>query len=113
MSRVPKLSLALVLEAPGRIEDGLGGHHLAWRALGQLWARIEPGNGRERLAQVGPESLVRLKVTTRAYPQGDVRRPVPGQRFRHGARIFPIEAVFECGADGRWLTCVLREEMRS
>ncbi|MBU3031293.1 head-tail adaptor protein [Paracoccus marinaquae] len=106
----PRLNLRLALEAPERQEDGMGGHRVVWRQLGWLWAGMEAAAGRERLVQVGPQSLVTWRITLRAAPKGDPRRPEPDQRLRLGARLFHIEAVAECDPDGRWLTCFAREE---
>ena len=52
-------------------------------------------------------------ITLRAAREGDPRRPRPGQRFRMGARVFPIEAVAEADGAGLWLDCVAREERLS
>ena len=67
----------------------------------------------ERQAEVGAESVVAWRITLRAARLGDPRRPRPGQRFRMGARVFPIEAVAEADGAGLWLDCVAREERLS
>ena len=38
-------------------------------------------------------------------------RPRPDQRLREGARIFTILAVTERDPEGRFLTCITREEV--
>ncbi|MFV0383688.1 head-tail adaptor protein [Paracoccus sp. (in: a-proteobacteria)] len=106
----PRLNVRLVLEAQERQGDGMGGYRLTWREQGVIWADLQAGSGRERFAEVGPESVVRWRITMRGAPAGDPRRPLPGQRFRLGQRLFPIEAVAERDAGGRWLTCFAREE---
>lgn len=106
----PRLNHRLALEVQERSRDGMGGFRLTWRELGVLWAEMKAGVGRERYAEVGPESVVRWRITVRGAPVGDPRRPSAGQRFRQGARLFRIEAVAERDPDGLWLTCFAREE---
>lgn len=107
---VPRLTVPLVLEAPERVADGLGGHVLNWVARGTLWAAMDASAGREARGEVGAVSVVTWKITLRAFPAGDPRRPAPGERLRLGARLFRIEAVAEQGTAGRWLICHAREE---
>ncbi|WP_145103290.1 head-tail adaptor protein [Cereibacter sediminicola] len=105
------LNRRLVLEAPLSEEDGAGGRALSWAGLGTLWAKIEPGTGREVAIAEVPVGSVPLKITVRASPMGSMARPEPGQRFREGGRIYPILAVSEKDAGGRYLTCFAREEV--
>ncbi len=109
---LPKLNVALILETPLRAPDGHGGFRLDWQPEGRLWAEMRAGAGREQIAEVGPESRVSWRITIRAAPVGDPRRPRPEQRFRLGARLFAIHAVAESGAGGRYLTCLAQEEYR-
>lgn len=110
MGGSPRLNVRLALEAPERQGDGLGGYQVVWTRLGWLWAEMKAGSGRERFAEVGPESVVGWRITVRAAPMGDPRRPSPGQRLRMNQRLFRLEAVAERDAAGRWLTCFAREE---
>lgn len=109
----PKLKVRLELEGSVRQPDGLGGYRMAWQRVGWLWAEMKAVAGRERGAEVGPESVVSWRITLRGAPAGDPRRPVPAQRLRMGRRLFSIEAVAERDADGQWLTCFAREEEQS
>ncbi|MDQ7775485.1 head-tail adaptor protein [Paracoccus aminovorans] len=110
----PRLTVPLVVETPVREPDGMGGFRLAWQDVGQLWAEMRSGAGAERFAEVGAQSVVAWRITVRAAPAGDARRPRPEQRFRMGegaaARRFRIEAVAEADAAGCWLVCVAKEE---
>lgn len=106
----PRLNLRLDLEAPVRQDDGMGGYRIVWRRIGTLWAEMRAASGRERGAEVGPESVVSWRITTHGARAGDPRRPGAGQRLRMGARRFIIEAVAETDPSGRWLTCFAREE---
>lgn len=107
---VPQLNIPLVLEQPDRQPDGMGGHRVVWRRLGVVHARLQSGAGRLRGAEAGPERVSPWKITLRAFPPGDPRRPAPGQRLRLGARLFRIDAVAETGAAGRHLTISALEE---
>lgn len=111
MSGAPYLTRPLVLEGRVQTPDGAGGFTLAWQALGTLWAEVTPGAGREVTGQEVTLSAVPYRITVRAAPQGAPSRPVPGQRFREGARVFAIVAVTEAGGAGRYLTCFAREEV--
>lgn len=106
----PRLNLRLALEHPDREGDGIGGYRITWRRLGFLWAEVRAGSGRETQGEVGAQSVVTWRITLRGAPDGDPRRPRPGQRFRLERRLFLIEAVAESDASGRWLTCFAREE---
>ncbi|WP_378944562.1 head-tail adaptor protein [Paracoccus sp. R86501] len=102
----PNLTTQLALEQPDRVADGLGGYATTWRRLGLLWAQMDASSGRED----GAISAVRWRITVRAAPVGDTRRPKAGQRFRMGDRLFLIEAVAERDPLGAFLTCHAREE---
>lgn len=103
----------VALEEAAQIADGMGGFRLEWRRLGWVWIRMQAGAGRERDGGVGAQSAVRWRMMLRASRPGDPRRPVPGQRFRHGQRLFRIEAVAEHDAAGRWLICHATEEFQT
>jgi head-tail adaptor len=105
------LTRPLVLEAVTRVPDGAGGFAEAWAPLGTLWADLRARTGREARGETGPLSTVPYKITVRAMPQGAPSRPVAGQRFRDGARIFAILAVAESDPVGRYLTCFAEEEL--
>ncbi|MBK4217846.1 head-tail adaptor protein [Paracoccus caeni] len=109
----PRLNVRLVLETGERQADGFGGFRTIWREIGVLWAGMAAGPGRERSGEVAAESVLPWRITVRAATVGDPRRPVAGQRFRLGERVFRIEAVAEADASGRWLVCVAREEERA
>lgn len=107
---VPQLNIPLVLEEKDRQPDGMGGYRVLWRRLGIVHALMRSGGGRLRGAEAGPESVSQWKITLRAFPPGDPRRPNPGQRLRLGARLFRIDAVAETGAMGRHLIISALEE---
>jgi len=110
----PRLTVPLVLESPVREPDGMGGFALSWQEVGRIWAEMRSGAGAERFAEVGAQSVVTWRITVRAAPAGDARRPRPEQRLRLGegadAGRFRIEAVAESDPQGRWLVCVAKEE---
>ncbi|MDX8349657.1 head-tail adaptor protein [Cognatiyoonia sp. IB215446] len=109
----PHLNRALTLEAPVRVPDGAGGYTADWQVLGVIWGEVKAGAGRERAAFAVTVSRVPYRITVRAAPYGAPSRPVAGQRFRDGARVFHINAVAEKGHDGRFLTCHVEEEVAS
>lgn len=110
MKAPPQMNIRLILEAPVRVQDGIGGHSLAWTALGTIWAGMRASAGRESRGETGAVSTVGWAIVTRAAAAGDPRRPAAGQRLRLGARLFRIEAVAERDPGGRYLTCFATEE---
>ncbi|MDO5657843.1 MAG: head-tail adaptor protein [Paracoccus sp. (in: a-proteobacteria)] len=108
---LPVLNVALTLEAPERVADGMGGARIEWRALGVLYAELRPAAAREVAGQTGQMPRLDWRVLTRAFRAGDPRRPQPGQRFRMGARLLRIEAVAEFGPGGRYLQSRATEEV--
>lgn len=104
------LNRRLVLESRERLPDGAGGFVETWAALGQHWAAIRPGPGREVAGEGAALGRVTLTITLRAAPPGAPSRPVAGQRLREGGRLFSILSVSD-SADGRWLSCTATEEV--
>lgn len=107
----PVLNRKLVLEEPVRLADGAGGFTTSWQALGQVWAQVKPGTGRERAAGFATVSSIAFRITVRAAPDGAPSRPKPDQRFRDGSRIFRILAVTEADVGAHFLTCFAQEEV--
>lgn len=100
-----------MLEGPDRVSDGAGGFREVWRPLGELWAEVRPGMGRERRQDFAVISAVHYRVIVRSAPFGAPSRPRPDQRFREGARVLRIHAVGEHDAEGCYLTCFAYEEV--
>ena len=105
-----RLQRRLVLEAPARTPDGLGGFTSAWTPLGTLWAEVLPGTPRVQDQPGATEARLPLRITLRGAPPGAPSRPRPGQRFRDGARLYPITHVAEADPQGRFLLCLASEE---
>ena len=108
--RLPRLARRLTLEAPVLAPDGAGGFARGWSALGTLFAEVERGAARVTAQPGGGESRRSLRITVRGAAPGAPSRPQPGQRFREGARLYPISAVSEADAQGRFLLCLAHEE---
>ncbi|MEY1555175.1 head-tail adaptor protein [Yoonia sp. R2331] len=109
--KAPVLNRQLTLEDSYRVPDNAGGFTTEWQPLGQLWAQVIAGTGREQAVNALPLSRVPYKVTVRAAPVGAPSRPHAGQRFREGSRIFSINAVTEQDSEGRYLLCQAQEEV--
>lgn len=107
----PVLNRKLTLEEPVRVPDGAGGFTQSWQVLGELWAEVKPGTGRERAAGFATVSSVAFRITVRAAPDGAPSRPKPDQRFVAGLRIFRILAVTEADHGAQYLTCFAQEEV--
>ncbi|MFV0334740.1 MAG: head-tail adaptor protein [Tropicimonas sp.] len=109
----PDLNRRLVLETLDRVPDDAGGFVESWRALGTLWAEVRAGTGRKTEEDLLTLSYVPYRITVRAAPPDDSRRPRPEQRFREGSRVYRILAVADAGIGGRFLECRAREEESS
>ena len=107
----PQLNRNLTLENKDRIPDGGGGFSEVWTPLGTHWAEITTRAGSARAEAGVPVSAVSYKIVVRGSPHGAPSRPVPGQRFREGQRLFSIIAVAERDASGLYLTCFAEEEI--
>ncbi|WP_149142962.1 head-tail adaptor protein [Gemmobacter caeruleus] len=107
----PHLTRQLLLEEKTQIADGAGGFDTVWTGLGQIWAELRPGTGRDVAGEEVTLASVGYRITVRGAAQGAPSRPRPGQRFRDGARVFSIVAVTEADAAGQFLTCFAREEI--
>lgn len=108
---MPRLNRSLVLEGPLKLADGAGGYTRAWEPLGVLWAEVKAGSGREKAETATTLSRVSYRITVRAAPYGAPSRPVAGQRFRDGTRVFEIYAVAEQDVHAAYLTCHAQEEV--
>ena len=108
---LPALKRQLALEAPESVPDGAGGFLTTWTELGRMWAEVSPGTGRIRGQGEAYFSRVPLTITVRAAPVGSEARPLAGQRFREGNRLFAITAVTERDPYGLYLTCFAEEEV--
>lgn len=105
----PTLNRRLKLERSVRTRDDAGGYTEAWAVVGDLWAAVKPGTGREGQATGLTLAKVPYKITVRAAPHGAPSRPVAGQRFRDGDRIMHILAVSDSDPKARYLTCFALE----
>ncbi len=107
----PLLNRLMILEDSYRQPDGAGGYTTQWQPLGQIWAEVSAGAGRELADNAMPLSRVPCRITVRAAPVGAPSRPQAGQRFREGTRIYGITAVAEQDHAGRYLLCQAYEEV--
>lgn len=102
-AQVPELNRPMVLETRALTSDGGGGQVDAWVAVGTLWAAIERPTARLVADGAREVPALRVRIIVRAAPNGQARRPLPGQRLRQGDRIFAIQAVSEHDRKGRFL----------
>ncbi len=108
--RRPVLNRRLEVQAPVRVADGAGGYATSFEVLGEVWAAVRPGTGRDAETAGLTLAQVPLRITVRGAPVGSPQRPVAGQRLCEGARVFRVLAVTEADPAGAYLTCFAREE---
>jgi len=109
MSRV-RLHRRLALEAEVVTADEAGGFSRTWAARGFVWGEVAPRTGSSVAGEEVPLSRQAFQITVRGAAPGEPSRPVAGERFRDGSRVFAILAVTERDVDGRYLVCAAREE---
>ena len=107
----PRLKSKLTLQERQRTPDGSGGFSETWVGLGELWGEVQARGVSDGGVSGGDSSRIRYRVTVRAAPDGDPRRPKVGQRLLRGSRAFAIDGVSERDADGLWLVLWTREEI--
>jgi SPP1 family predicted phage head-tail adaptor len=100
---ISTLNERFTLEALVRTPDGGGGAAVAWQAVAELWARVRPISGEERLRHDQLAGRVTHAVCIR-YRTG----VTPAMRFRQDARIYQIVAVLETERRA-WLKCLSEE----
>lgn len=110
---IPLLNRRLVLEEQVRTQDGAGGFDVVWTPLGNHWAELRAGRGREKAGEFVMVSSLPYQIIVRAAPQGAPSRPKSDQRFREGTRVFRIQAVSEMDAQEHYLICHCIEEVPS
>jgi head-tail adaptor len=108
--KAPHLNRELTLETLQAVPDGAGGYVPTWVEAGRLWAELRAPRGREGEEGEAVVAEVGWRIVTRGAAPGAPSRPVAGQRFRDGSRVFPIVAVHEGDAAGRFLVCVIERE---
>ncbi|MEL7459774.1 MAG: head-tail adaptor protein [Pseudomonadota bacterium] len=109
--KAPTLNRRFTLEAANTAPDGSGGFIETWETLGAVWGELKGTGGRDVDLDARAASQGRFRITVRAAPLGALERPLPGQRLREGGRVFPVIAVVDSDPEGRWLSCIVREEL--
>ena len=99
-----RLSARLELERETETPDGAGGFSGQWISVASIWADIRPlvANFVERANTATSDISHEITVRHRL----DIREAM---RFRKGARLFLIDALFDPDETGRWLKCLTRE----
>ncbi len=108
---LPRLGRLMYLETPVRQPDGAGGYIENWIQLGAMWCEVLLRSGGESVLGGAAVSTVRYKITVRSAPVGHPERPIAGQRFRDGSRLFTVRAVGERAGVAGFLVCFVDEEV--
>lgn len=106
MNVVPigRLRHRLTIEQPVTTPDGAGGNTETWIVVADVWGRVEPLSGSERV-EAGRLSGRHLHDITIRY-RADIER---NMRIRLGTRIFHILTLEDIGGRGRWLRMLAEE----
>jgi len=101
--RIASLRDRLTLEQPVRSPDGGGGASVAWQPVADVWARVRPVTGEERLAHDQVAGRLTHRISIRHRPG-----VTPAMRFRQGPRIYEIVAVLD-NSGRAYLECLCEE----
>lgn len=86
---VGDLTEQITLESKSTASDGMGGHVPTWSAYAtDIWAKVEPMRGSERLASARPEGLSLYAVTIRSGPDLQEKH-----RMKWGTRYLNVRFV--------------------
>lgn len=102
--RTGALRHRIALQSADRTGDGGGGAVETWTDVADVWARIAPTSGNERVLAEAITGQVTHEITIRF--RSGVR---PAMRFRFGARLFEIAGVLDIEERRRMLRCLCRE----
>ncbi|GIK50814.1 MAG: head-tail adaptor protein [Hyphomonadaceae bacterium] len=95
------LRARIMLQAPARVADEIGGAAILWTDRGEAWARIEALRADERAAFDGVSASASLRVVINR--RADVRA---GWRAVWGERVLRIAGVVDDGAPRITLVCI-------
>lgn len=99
-----KLRHLLTLQQSTDVQNARGEAIETWTDEADLWGSIRPLTGREGFAanQMFATATHEIKVRYRAGV-------VPKKRFKHGTRVFDIDAVLNTDERNRELVCIATE----
>ena len=92
------------IEEPVEAEDGSGGRTRSWAPYDTVWAALTPLSGGQEVTAGGRQ--MRLTHRLRLRYRGDLGAHM---RFRLGARVFEIAALYDETEERRWLLCLCEE----
>ena len=101
---VGALRRRLILEAPTRSADGMGGAVEAWSPVATLYGEVNPLNGAEATRAGRLTGIASHEIVIR-----DRAGLTPRHRFRLGDRILQIHAVLAIGTLTPRLRCLCSE----
>jgi SPP1 family predicted phage head-tail adaptor len=83
-----RLNTRITLQAPSTTADGYGETGATWTDIADVWASLEPIQGREFFSaqQVNAETTHRIRIRYRTGVTA-------AMRFKYGARFFEIQSV--------------------
>lgn len=99
-----ELRTRLILEEAIRTSDGGGGSDVTWNTVDEVWAAVRPTGGGEGFAS--DRLAGQLSHTILIRYRSDVK---PEMRFRDGARVYDIRAMFDPDRRRHWLRCLAQE----
>ncbi len=97
----------VALEQVSAVPDGAGGYGESWTEVATVFAHVEPVGASVRIAAAQALEEVSHRFTLRHRADA-----AAGMRFRRGARTFRIVTAHDPDETGRYLVCLVREELQ-
>jgi SPP1 family predicted phage head-tail adaptor len=90
-------------------QDASGAQVDSWTDLGDLWASIEPLNGRELIAAQAVQSEISHKITIRYQSQFANPQQIAAMRIKYKGRLFNIHGSINIGEANRKIEILATE----
>lgn len=88
-----------------RVErDSYGAEVGDWVIVGRVWAKIEPGVGRENLVNEQVQGIQEARITMRFYPAMSLQH-----RIQYGEKLYEVVAVKDITTTHRWTEVAVKE----
>lgn len=84
--------------------DSYGAEVGDWIIVGRVWAKIEPGVGRENLVNEQVQGFQEARVTMRFYPAMSIKH-----RIQYGDKFYEVVSVKDITTTHRWTEVSVRE----
>jgi SPP1 family predicted phage head-tail adaptor len=104
--KIGELRDQLALEQPIRSAETGGGAIITWSVVSQVWAKVVPTTGGEKVVADGVRERITHEVLIRYRPGVNATMRLSGE-----GRTFEIKAAFDIEERKRWLRLLCEERL--